>query len=399
MPQFRSVITALCCVGNSNGIQWNSAETQIPKFITDNAPLVYLYSEERYYPGSIEDFLTHFVMSTSSKNCSTELTPSNLFAQGQAARRESNDPKADLFLTSKDQWEPEPGPDWLTKFKSNNPNLWTNKIANAEAVLIVADKPELDLIDAFWFYFYPFNLGPFVMGHGPFGNHIGDWEHSLVRFNRTTEQPDLVWISAHGGGAAFKFESLLEPETHGASRPLLFSARGTHAQYPSSGRHPHDIPWHMLSDFTDRGELWDPSLNYIAYTLNGSVVYPANGTEIGRERRYGDWLLFDGHWGNKKLDKSDTRQQWSPFEWKLIDGPTGPMFKNLERKSPCQRFKWWNYAQSCRVRKRITAGEGIEADISGCEAAIEKFPHLLRLFASILLAKGWLCFWLDRVLG
>lgn len=337
-------------------------------------------------------------MSTSNKNYSAELTPSNLYTQGQIARAEANRSEAELFLTSKDQWEPEPGPDWLTKYKTNNPNLWTNKIENAEAILIVVDKPELDLIDAFWFYFYPFNLGPFVMGHGPFGNHIGDWEHSLVRFNRSTEKPELVWMSAHGGGAAYTFDSLLELETH-SSRPVLFSARGTHAQYTSSGRHSHDIPWHMLSDFTDKGELWDPASNYIAYTFNGSVVHPANGTEPQREQRYGDWLLFDGHWGNQKLDKSDSRQQWSPFEWKLIDGPTGPLFKNLERESPCQRFKWWNYANSCHVRKRVTAGEGIEADASGCEAVIGKFPGFFRPLASLILTGGYLCFWIDRLLG
>ena len=71
-------------------------------------------------------------------------------------------------------------PEWITGLK-NKPLLRNGEIKDAPATLIVVDKGN-GWVDAFWFYFYSFNLGPFVMGSGPYGNHVGDWEHSLVRF-------------------------------------------------------------------------------------------------------------------------------------------------------------------------------------------------------------------------
>lgn len=389
-----SILAWLRCI---HCYQWNSQRVEIPDYIIEHAPLVYLYSEERYVPGSIEQYIPHFFMSTNSHNfTSKELTIANLNSVARESRFAVGDPDAELFMSSKYEWEPEPGPEWLTGFQKHKPNILTGKIEEAMATLIVVDKPHINAVDAFWFYFYPFNLGPFVMGHGPFGNHIGDWEHSLVRFNRRSHKPEVLWMSAHGGGTAYEWESLLDHDVVGGSRPVIFSARGTHAQYSSPGRHPHDIPFHMLSDYTDRGDLWDPSLNYIAYTLNGNQVHPGNGSVPGREDEFGDWLLYDGHWGNKQLDKRDPRQQWSPFEFKLIDGPTGPLFKNLQRSGPCQRSKWWNFAKTCRIRHRATAGEGFDSDISDCEVLLAKFPNWLRPLVDIVTKNGYLCFYLDR---
>jgi len=393
--QVRALLASVLGAGGANAYTWSSKEAEIPEFITANAPVVHLYSEERYYPGSPADYVPHFMVSTRDYNSTEQVDLGSLASIGRRLN------SSDLFLTSREQWEPAPGPEWLTKFATNQPNLLTGKIENAFATLIVVDKPEINAVDAFWFYFYPFNLGPFVMGHGPFGNHIGDWEHSLVRFNRETHEPEVVWMSAHGGGTAFRFDSMAQENVFGSVRPILFSARGTHAQYTSVGRHSHDIPWHMLSDFTDRGDLWDPAKNFVAYELDigTGVLRPGNGSVQGREQKFGDWLLFDGHWGNAALDKHDPRQQWSPFEWRMIDGPLGPLAKNLERKVPCERSKWWNYAQSCRIRGRLTAGEGLEAEASGCENLVEVWPRWMQPLVRVIMKDGYVCFWADRLFG
>lgn len=370
-------------------IRYDASETaSIPDFVVKYAPVVHLYSEEQYLPGSIEDYVSHFEITAHDTNATSKFDLSTL---SRTSSELSSGRSADSFMKARDDWYNDPA--WVTG-AGNVPALHNGRIANSPATLIVVDKGEF--LDAFWFYFYPFNLGPYVMGAGPYGNHLGDWEHSLVRFKNGV--PQLVWMSAHGGGTAYRWDAMETVGDRGVN-PILFAARGTHALYVSVGQHSHDIPWHMLSDFTDRGMMWEPAANFLAYVFDGECVRPANGTEEGRELAYGDWLLFDGLWGDPKLPRTDARQAWGIWEWRMIDGPQGPLSKNLMRRKPCQRYKWWNVFHSCRVRNRITPGEGIEADAFGCAAIIERLPRGIDSVATWLLRGGYLCFWLDRLWG
>ena len=76
--------------------------------------------------------------------------------------------------------------------------------SNAPAVLIVVDKGN-GIIDAFWFYFYSFNLGNKVFNIR-FGNHVGDWEHSMVRFQHG--KPKAIYLSEHNFGSAYSYEAI-----------------------------------------------------------------------------------------------------------------------------------------------------------------------------------------------
>ncbi len=76
--------------------------------------------------------------------------------------------------------------------------------SDAPAVLIVVNKGH-GIVDAFWFYFYSFNLGNVVF-NVRFGNHVGDWEHSLVRFQHGV--PKAVYFSEHDFGSAYSYEAV-----------------------------------------------------------------------------------------------------------------------------------------------------------------------------------------------
>lgn len=392
---------ALLAGARAQGYAWSAEPRAVPAFVAAHAPLVHLYSEERFYPGSVAEYVPHFMVSTAARNLSAPLSLANLTRSGALLRARANDSAAELYLTAREQWQKdglhsEFAP-WLMGHDTHRPNIWTGEIARAFSTLIVVEKPG-NVTDAFWFYFYPYNFGPFVMGRGPFGDHLGDWEHSVVRF--VNGEPQLVWMSAHGGGTAFTYASMLGGNALDPARPTIYSARGTHAQYTSPGRHPHDIPWHMLSDYADAGDLWDPARNFAAYVLDVDThtLHPANGTHPGREQELGDWLLFDGHWGNRQLSPQDVRQQWSPFEWHIIDGPRGPLAKNLERARVCERSKWWNLLKACHVRNSINLGDGWDAAGSKCDILDEYTPRFLKPLLNLLTAGGWLCFWVDRVL-
>lgn len=386
---------------------------EIPDYVIDNCPLVHLYSEERYWPSDIAEYVTHFDVKDAQGNYITDpletLTLSSLqrsyyftFDNGT----HTNISSSDTFLASRDDFDQNPG--WLL---GSRPEYGTGHIKTGPAVLVVADKGN-GWVDAFWFYFYPFNWGPYIMGYGPWGNHVGDWEHSLVRFYKG--EPKYLWMSAHGGGSAYRFEAVekfkklrrrngkLVPEI--IKRPLIFSAKGTHANYASVGQHAHDVPFFFmpLSDFTDRGPMWDPSINYYAYEFDGEKVIPSSD----REKSIGDsWLYFQGHWGDKQLPWGDSRQRWCPVQWRYIDGPRGPLNKNLPRMSLCPHFPVWNFWKGCPARRLLKKGEGFDAeknDLIGDNCGILLYkvkPSWLRSILRVITWRGVLCFVMDYFTG
>jgi hypothetical protein len=76
--------------------------------------------------------------------------------------------------------------------------------SDAPAILVVMDKGN-GVVDAFWFFFYSFNLGNTVV-NVRFGNHVGDWEHCLMRFHNG--KPKAMFFSAHNGGEAYRYEAI-----------------------------------------------------------------------------------------------------------------------------------------------------------------------------------------------
>lgn len=388
----------------------------IPSYVTEYGPLVHLYSEEAYLPYDIKKFVRHFhgefengtrINWTEERRGKDgkkkrhkrlhkhlEITDLSIL---QKYNKEGKHMKEEdirrVFMVANGDFDADP--EWITG-KNNVPNVYTGEV-DAPATLIVVDKGN-GWIDAYWFYFYSFNLGPFVMGFGPYGNHVGDWEHSLVRFYKG--EPVIVWMSAHGGGGAYFYKNLEKYQD--TKHPIIFSARGTHANYPSTGQHAHDIPYSILSDFTDRGPLWNPTLNYLAYTFDGNKTYAGNGSVPFREAEYGDWLDYRGRWGDPQLDGADPRQRRGVFGWKYIDGPTGPLTKHLLRISPCQRAKWWNFWNGCNVRHYIKYGDGFfdkEGDNS-CGSLYNMISSdLLRRVIEVITWRGWFCWIMDLIFG
>ncbi|CCE82753.1 Piso0_002497 [Millerozyma farinosa CBS 7064] len=366
---------------------------EIPQYAIDYAPLVHLYSEERYMPYDIAKFVKNF-HATYPNGTKVKDTPDEL----QITDLPKLPRSPDIYLTSNSDFDKDPK--WITG-AHNVPSLIDGKIDKAPASLIVVDKGN-GWVDAFWFYFYSFNLGPFVMGSGPYGNHVGDWEHSLVRFYKG--EPIIVWMSAHGGGGAYFYRNL-EKYKLDRRHPIIFSARGTHANYVSVGQHPHDLPYEILCDFTDRGPLWNPTKNYLAYTYDGKHIYPqtnrSGSSTDGRELSYGNWLSFEGHWGDKQLSSKDPRQRFSFIAGhKYIDGPSGPLSKNLIRLNPCERHKWWNFWNGCNVRRNIKWGLGIESEGYNCGNIFNWVrPRWLKEMFQKITWGGGMCFAVDLIFG
>jgi hypothetical protein len=377
------------------------ARREIPSFVLDYAPLVHLFSGEQFWPCDIADHLRHIaptlnytlIQSQSQHPTLRDLDELNQWEEGR-----------NVFLTSVNNVEDRPA--WLEGQKNipdpgdGEPEApWAHQDgrvdggipveseaermrwldagrldrgsfreelrrreethasrqgrSNAPAVLLVMDKGQ-GIVDAFWFYFYSFNLGNAVF-NVRFGNHVGDWEHCLVRFYRG--KPKALFLSAHTAGEAYSYEAVEKlgqrvrsrppllffgdpllsrpgPAANAFLQPVIYSAVGTHAMYATPAIHEYILPFGLLHDQTDRGPLWDPVQNMHAYTyvyksdlLRASNVTPNAPTE---------WFYFNGHWGDKFYPLGDRRQYRFAGQYHYVNGPLGPRFKHLNRRKVCQ---------------------------------------------------------------
>ncbi|KAK2603684.1 Vacuolar protein sorting-associated protein 62 [Conoideocrella luteorostrata] len=228
-----------------------------------------------------------------------------------------------------------------------------NGYSRAPAVLVLVDKGS-GILDAFWFFFYSYNLGQTVLGIR-FGNHVGDWEHCMVRFEHGV--PRGIFFSEHEGGQAYAWDAV---EKRG-KRPVIYSAVGSHAMYATPGDHPYVLPFKMLKDVSDKGPLWDPALNNYAYHYNYKLE---KHTELDEEavdaqnrppslvpaaknpHAPTSWFHYNGYWGDRLYTLADMRQ-WRLFgQYHYVTGPTGPKFKRLGRSKMCQ-------ASRCRILYKL----------------------------------------------
>ena len=157
----------------------------------------------------------------------------------------------------------------------------------------------------------------------------------MIRFQNGV--PSQVWFSQHSFGEAFTYDCL---EKQGV-RPFVYSGNGSHANYAVNGTHDHTIPNlnlpdnGLLTDFTDQGTLWDPTLSayYYSYNVNTNA-YTAYDSSYPTA-----WLQFIGQWGDQQYPNSDPRQHeiipGVSATAEFTGGPTGPEDKQLNRTEVC----------------------------------------------------------------
>lgn len=137
--------------------------TTLPAYALTYAPYTYLQSGEAWFPSDVATHVKHMSVESNFKNVSTTVSLATL----------NTFPSSD-YLTSYDNVETNPA--WLTS-GYGKPN--SKGYSAAPATIIAVEKN--GFVDVFYFYFYSYNHGSLVLG-SRVDNHVGDWEHSMVRF-------------------------------------------------------------------------------------------------------------------------------------------------------------------------------------------------------------------------
>ncbi|KAK0241397.1 hypothetical protein EDD85DRAFT_763209 [Armillaria nabsnona] len=316
----------------------------IPSYVLTYAPYTYLYSGETYWSSDISVHLQH-------------TTPEVDFASlgFQATLQTLNSITTDAYLTSNDNVETNPA--WLlsTSYKPNSSGYST-----APATIICVEK-DGGIVDAFYFYFYSFNRGNTVLGIR-FGNHVGDWEHTMVRF--VNGSPQYVYLSAHSGGTSYTYNALGSQN----GRAITYVATGTHANYATAGEQDYTLPFGLLHDTTDAGFFWDVTKNYRGfwYDVSSGDFSSAGGVDVGGSEQGSEgvsWLDWLGLWGDEQYPDSDSRQYCLFGQCHYVSGPTGPLAKHLDRTDICPD------AGDCDVQTSISS-RSIETRAGGADGTV-----------------------------
>ncbi|KAE9961246.1 hypothetical protein EG328_004402 [Venturia inaequalis] len=310
----------------------SNAPSNVPGYVIKYAPLVYLHTQEPYMPSDIGAQVTNSKPKLEFADIPNVPSPLNL--DNLDVLNNFGNKGVNIYLTSNDDITK--NPPWI---KGVKPNANGKTEGAKSCAVIVVDKGN-GMVDAFYMYYFAFNYGGIVLGKNV-GNHIGDWEHNMVRFQNGV--PTAVWYSQHSSGQSFKYSAV--PKDASGFRPLAYSGNGSHAVYAMTGNHIHDG---FLNDYTDVGALWDPIQSAYWYSWSAPAPPPAGSTfpatrdvaGLGYIKPYDastspiGWFYFKGRWGDFRYKKEDPRQDsLLGVAWKYETGPDGPAFKNLQRKN------------------------------------------------------------------
>lgn len=244
------------------------------------APIVFLSASEKYLPCSVDHYLTNSALMNRS---GVVIPRGDVKATDLPTQPEASDWSLDC---AQEAWR---GAD-------------ANTLADIPFYARVIEGEQTYEIAYIFFYAYNGAFNVFNISKLEAGAHQADLEHVSVFVSKSTMEVEKVYYSAHGANEG---EWVMRPDlVMEDGRVVVYSARGSHATYPSSG-----TIWRCvgaINDHTDKGLAWNPK----------KTILVDNDTP---------WNQFSGCMGFPDAVSAPMRKSW----WWKEDGISTNFFSRL----------------------------------------------------------------------
>jgi hypothetical protein len=197
-------------------------------------PILYLHSQEDYFPSSI-DFILE-----------------NSFLQKKDKTKLLDKPLTSSILY--DSYKGDSGKDTEIVLSPSSLKVGQKNELNSVPIYGIA-KLINNKIHLFYNFIYPYNGPKNVAGLRDVGAHFGDIEHITILLNADMTISELFY-AAHGSSEG----RWLKPKdvTFEGDRPIVYVAKYSHASYPKEG-----VVFRFFgfgNDYTNKGIKWDPQV-------------------------------------------------------------------------------------------------------------------------------------------
>lgn len=267
----------------------NSAitETDPDNLLKLFTPIIYLHSQESYYPSSVD-----YVLKASTLKQLNEMKKPQVIKES---------PTQDYLFNE--------------YCKDSQTTLHKDRFIDIPKSVIYGQKDDLSNVPVYGYVdqknskqgelhlvyvmFYPYNGEFKILGLEDKGTHFGDIEHITVVLkqnnNENAAKPvykvDKLFFGAHGDldGRWVSAEEAEWEINKDKYSPIIYAAYHSHATYPHAGT--YFRIYGLANDNTDKGVKWDPKLEQV-FTLDHPEFNPQT---MG-------WVYFCGLWGDDGIN-------------------------------------------------------------------------------------------------
>ncbi len=123
-----------------------------------------------------------------------------------------------------------------------------------------AVEKEYTYLDLLYYFYFPYNKAKTILGIN-FGNHVGDWEHVMVRLKLSNDngvisyEPVFVQYSIHSQRIYLAWDNAPKYEN---THMIGYIANGSHGIWPNAGKNVYvNAVVVKLSDICSEGEAWN----------------------------------------------------------------------------------------------------------------------------------------------
>lgn len=292
-------------------------DTAAQALLNQFAPAVYLCSQEKYFPASVDWYLQKVTLNYEGEIELHQVTAQNLIVQSEG------DDVSFLIPTGSG-----PSTGYIQAHdyklaitdKQTRYGIQPPPPANPQAPFYgaVIDNPDKQATDLLYMFFYAYN-GLAGYAFNEIGTHEGDWEHVIIRLSSDKTRVVGMYCQAHASDDAYSQWYYPPPYTPdpdlqfswyagSTTRPIVYAAAQSHASYVAAGEWPLGWLGWKGEDVTDNGPVWNAAVNV---TL---VSVPET-----------NWLKFSGRWGKTDGWTATSPDAPAAQGWfaPRTDGPSG----------------------------------------------------------------------------